>query len=102
MSQKKLLLLGGQKKMCEIVEKARNLGYYTVVTDWYADSPAKALADEAWDISIADTEMLAERIAAEKIDGIFTAFIDSYLEPYRALCERAKLPCAMSREVVEL
>jgi len=102
MDRKKLLLLGGQKKMCEIVEKARGLGYYTIVTDWYADSPAKRLADEAWDISIADTDALAARIADRKIDGVFTAFIDSYLEAYRALCEKAQLPCAMNRKVVQL
>ena len=102
MVKKKLLLLGGQKKMCEMVVKARKMGYYTIVSDWYADSPAKAIADEAWDISIADTDMLAKRIASENIDGVFTAFIDSYLEPYRALCEKSGLPCAMSRELVEL
>jgi hypothetical protein len=32
---KKLLILGGPALACDIVEKAREMGVYTIVTDWY-------------------------------------------------------------------
>ena len=35
LKNKKLLILGGSRISCEIIHKARELGVYTGVTDWY-------------------------------------------------------------------
>ena len=45
---KKLLILGGNTLSCDIVNAAKRLGVYTIVTDWYDTdrSPAKLIADE--------------------------------------------------------
>ena len=47
---KKLLILGGNALTMDIVEKAKDLGVYTIVTDWNSieRSPAKRIADEYW------------------------------------------------------
>lgn len=101
---KKLLILGGNALNCEIVNAARRLGVYTIVTDWYNTqvSPAKLFADEYWDISILEYDVLVERIKSNKIAGIITGFTDSYLLPYQRLCEKAGLPCYATKEVFEL
>lgn len=94
---KRLLILGGQQKMCDLVLRARELGVYTVVTDWYPDSPAKRIADKALDISISDMDRLQALVREEKIDGVITGFIDSYLPHYMELCRRTGLPCYLNQ-----
>lgn len=98
---KRLLILGGQLKMCDIVKKARELGVYTIVTDWYEDSPAKQLADEAYMISTSDVDAVVDLIKKKHIDGVFTGFIDSTLPYYFEICSKAHLPCYLNKETVE-
>ena len=97
---KRLLILGGQLKSCDIVNRASELGIYTIVTDWYEDSPAKRIADKSYDISTSDVEALLELVKKEKIDGVFTGYIDSTLPYYYEVCQRAELPCYLSKEAL--
>ena len=92
---KKLLILGGNALTSDIVIKAKELGVYTIVTDWNTPevSPAKKLADEFWMESFADAEKIVSLIKEHNIDGVFTNYTDSYLPYYVEICERAGLPC---------
>lgn len=45
---KKILILGGTAQQIKLVEAAKKMGVYTIVTDYLVDSPAKKVADEAW------------------------------------------------------
>lgn len=101
---KKLLILGGNAASIDIVDAAKTLGVYTIVTDWYDTqrSPAKLVADEYWNESIMDTHSLVRLINERAVDGILTGFTDSYLLQYQNLCEICSLPCYASREVFEL
>lgn len=100
---KRLLVLGGSAMSCDIVNMAHSMEAYVIVTDWYDThrSPAKLIADEAWDISTTDYDALEKRIKEEKVDGIFTSFTDSYLIPYVNICERVGLPYYASRDAFE-
>lgn len=100
--RKKLLILGGNALSCDIVTTARQMGLYTIVTDWYSEdkSPAKKIADEAWDVSIEDYEELAKRIKEQRIDGVFTNYTDSYLIPYVKLCNKVGLPCLATEDQI--
>lgn len=100
---KKLLILGSNAITCEIVEAAKALGVYTIVTSWnkLEDAPAKQIADEYWDISLTDYDALLKEIKAKGVDGMLTGFTDSYLLPYQHLCELANLPCYATKEVFE-
>lgn len=91
---KKLLFLGGDPFSVDIVRKAREMGVWTVVSDWYDTdrSPAKKLADAYWNVSIQDYDELSRRMQAESVSGVLTGFTDSYLLPYATLCERTGLP----------
>lgn len=101
---KKLLILGGNVLSCDIVRKAKAMGIYTIVTDWYDTqrSPAKLLADEYWMDSIEDYDTLLRKIREEHIDGVITGFTDSYLLPYHHICELAGLPCYGTKEQFEI
>ena len=100
---KKLLILGGTKKYGEFVELARQLGYYTIVTDWNTpeDSPAKQISDEFWNISLMDYDSLKINIEKEWVTGIITGITDSYLLPYENICRITGLPCYSTKEAFE-
>jgi biotin carboxylase len=100
---KKLLILGGPALACDIVEKAREMGVYTIVTDWYEPdkSPAKLIADEYAMISTADLEALKNFVKEKSIDGVFTSFIDSTLPYIQVLCDKLNLPFYATKEQIE-
>ncbi|MGM9779306.1 MAG: hypothetical protein ACI3ZD_13420, partial [Prevotella sp.] len=55
---KKILILAGAGVHCKDVRAAKELGAYTIVTD-YLDphlSPAKTIADEYWMLNIMDVD----------------------------------------------
>ena len=101
---KKLLILGGGATSKDIVNAAKVLGIYTIVTDWYDTkrSPAKLIADEYWNEEIFKPDLLAELIKKHHIDGVITGFTDSYLLQYQRLCELSGLPCYATKEVFEI
>ena len=84
---KKLLVLGSNTLMCDIVNTAKRLGVYVIVTDWnkLEVSPAKQIADEYLDVSLMDYDTLSRIVLDRGIDGILTGFADSYMLPYQKL-----------------
>ncbi len=90
--QKKVLILGGITHMIEVVETAKKMGLYTIVTDNNVGSPAKKFADKIYDINAADTEKLVDIVNREHIDGIFTAFDDIHTWNALKLCKKLNLP----------
>ena len=104
LQNKKLLILGGDSFSVDIVKTAQSMGVYTIVTDWYDTkrSPAKLVADEYWDISIEDYDLLSQKIKESRVDGVFTGFTDSYLLPYQHLCEINNLPSYGTKQQFEI
>ncbi len=92
---KRLLVLGSNPKIAGMVKTAQSMGIYVVVTDNrnYKDAPAKQIADEYADISFADFDQILCLMREKHIDGVLTGFVDSYLEYYLKICEKAGLPC---------
>ena len=102
---KKLLILGGNCTEIEIVKRSQKLGYYTIVTDNHEDwalSPAKQIADEGWDISWSDVDILEKKCREEKIDGVLAGFSEFRVENMIKLCNRLNLPCSLTMEQLEI
>ena len=98
---KRLLILGGKPiGSCEIVQRAREMGIYTIVTDYLPkeQSAAKQLADESWEISTADVELLAQKIKDEQIDGVYTGVHEFNITRMIEICEKLDLPCFCTME----
>lgn len=98
---KKLLLLGGINLACEIVETAKEMGVYTIVTDYLPDSPAKKYADEAMELSTVDTEAIAAYCIENNVDGVFTNFIDSMLPYCQKACEKLNKPFYLTAQQID-
>lgn len=97
---KKLLILAGGANLVTLVRRAKELGVYTIVTDYYdaTVSPAKKEADEAWNISWSDLDALEKKCREVGVDGITTGYSESPLECCIALCKRLDLPCYCTEE----
>ena len=99
---KKLLILAGAPVHCKVVEAARALGVYTIVTDYLTNSPAKELADESWMLNIMDVDDIVERCKSEKVDGVLNFCIDPAQRPYVDICEKLGIPCYGTPEQVHI
>lgn len=99
---KKLLIIGGIKYECDIVEHAKKMGIYTIVADYDKDSPAKKIADKAVLIDALDVESLTNFCLEEKIDGVVSGFVDILLRPWKKLCENLGLPCYLTDKMIEM
>ena len=103
LKDKRLLILGGMLFSCEIVNKAREMGVYTLVADYnrIEDSPGKQIADEAVDISVTDVDAVVSYVKNNSIDGVIVGFNDMLLPYYAEICEKCGLPCYGSKEQFE-
>jgi len=99
---KRLLLLGGIRLIKNIVLRAQELGVYVIVTDYLADSPAKQIADESYPISTTDVDAVVALAKRLKVDGVFTAYIDSMLTYCRQVCDRLNLPFYATAEQIDI
>ena len=94
--KKKLLVLGGKPiGSIELVE----LNLYVIVTDFLPEeqSPAKRFADESWNISTSEIDILEELCKKNHIDGILTAVHEFNINQMLNLCERLNKPCYCNR-----
>jgi biotin carboxylase len=97
---KRLLVMDRTALAACAVKRAKELGLYVIVANFYKtkDSPSKQVADEAIDIDISNIDAMLELIEEKKIDGIFVGWTDSHLPFYAEICRRAGLPCCGTTE----
>ena len=99
---KRLLILAGAGVHNKVVNAAKEMGIYTIVTDYLVDSPAKKLADESWMYSITDVDEIVEKCKKEPVDGVINFCIDPGQRPYQEICERLGLPCIATKKQFEI
>lgn len=90
---KKLLVLGGGTASLDLVINAKEMGVYTIVTDYLKSGVAKDIADESLLISTADIDSLEAVIKEKSIDGVFCGPSEFNLRNVIKLCEKTGLPC---------
>jgi biotin carboxylase len=90
---KKLLILGANPETIPLIETAKSMGIYTIVTDPDPQAPSKKFADKGIDINGIDIDKLVEFGKKEKIDGVLVGVADRLIEPYQKVAEALNLPC---------
>ena len=92
---KKILILGTSLASVEIVQTAKKMGCYTIVTDNLPPrlSIAKYEADEYWMISTADLGKLEQKCREENINAVFAGVSEFNLDRVKELTDRLGLPC---------
>lgn len=102
---KKLLILGASPNEISLVNRAKELGLYVIVTDSNLDhvvSPAKDIADEYWDISWSDIDTLEKKCLEVGINGVTAGYSEFRIENTIKLTKRLGLPCYCSEEQLEI
>lgn len=89
---KKLMLLGGSAQQVVAIEKAKELGYYTVLCDFLTDNPGQYAADKFYLVSTTDKEAVLEVAKKEKIDGILAYASDPAAPTAAYVAEKLNLP----------
>ena len=101
---KKLLILAGVDVHVKIVNAAKALGVYTIVTDYLPieESPAKRVADEYWMLNIMDVDAIVSKCREEDVDGVLAYCIDPAQIPYQQICEKLGVPCYGTKRQFEI
>lgn len=102
---KKLLVLGATTGEISLVKRAQEFGIYVIVTDSHTNyelSPAKYVADEAWDISWSDIDALEKKCREHDIDGVTAGYSEFRIENLIKLCERLNLPCYATMDQLDI
>lgn len=91
---KKLLILGNNVHVDELIKYAKKRGVHTIVTDNLPveQSPVKAMADEAWDLSVVDIDALEAKCKEEGINAVLCGASEVCIKANKELCERLGLP----------
>lgn len=91
-SNKKLLVLGGAVQCCKVVEAAKRLGVYTIVTDINASIPMRNISDKILPFSVKDVEGISNWCEKNPVDGILNLCIDAAQQTQEKLCRRFGFP----------
>lgn len=98
---KRLLILGANPETVSLVKRAKELGVYTIVTDYDPNAYAKQFADKAYNVDAMDLEALVELAGKEKVDGVAVGVAEALLPTYCRLCEILDMPCYTTLEQVQ-
>ncbi len=101
---KRLLFLDGSALGACAVRRAKELGIYTIVANYYKteNTPGKMVCDEPIEIDFSNVDAMCELVREKKIDGIFVGWTDSNLPYYAQICKRMGLPCCGTEEQFEI
>ena len=89
---KTILLLGGSFQQCVAIEKAKALGFRTVLCDYLPDNPGQAIADVFYLQSTTDPEGVLAVAKKERIDGILAYASDPAAPTAAYVAEKLGLP----------
>lgn len=97
---KKLLMLGTSKISCEMLKYAKSIGVYTIVADPHQpeNSVAKLIADEHWEINLADIDGLEKKCVENKVTGVICGISEFALKVCMELGKRLGYPCYCTPE----
>lgn len=88
----KILLLGGSAQQVVAIEKAKELGYYTIVCDFLKDNPGQYVADKFYLVSTTDKNAVLEVAKKENINGILAYASDPAAPTAAYVAKELRLP----------
>ncbi len=99
---KKVLILGANPETVSLIEKAKDMGLYTIVTDNNPNAYAKKFADKAVDINAVDVDGLVKLAREERVTGVLVGVAEALLPTYCEVCKRLDLPCYSTIDKFEI
>lgn len=99
---KKIMILGANPETVSLIEKAKEMGLYTIVTDYNPDAYAKKFADQAINIDAMNVDALEQFARNNQVSAVAVGVAEALLPAYCELCERLGLPCYSTKDKFEI
>ena len=87
-----LLMLGGSASQVVAIDRARELGYRTVLCDYLPDNPGQYHADTFYQVSTTDKDAVMQVARSENIDGVVAYGSDPAAPTAAYVAEQLDLP----------
>ena len=101
LSGKKLLILGANVETIPLIETAKSMGVFVLVTDFNPDAPAKKYANKSYDVDGLNISGLIDLCKKENIDGALVGVADRLIWSYFEVCNALNFPCYATKEQCE-
>ena len=88
---KKIMILGAGTYQVPLIQRARQMGLYTIVVSIAGDYAGFALADKIYELDTRDKEGILKAALEENIDGICTSGTDVAVASIGYVCEKMHL-----------
>lgn len=101
---KKLLVVSSDINDMTFIDAGRELGLYIICCDRYNDwniSPAKLVADEAWNIDYKETEKIAKRCIESGVDGVIAGYGEDRVYAAAQIAKAIGTPFYASEQQIE-
>ncbi len=92
---RRLMILGAGIYQVPLIQKAKEMGLFTIAVSCPGPYPGFALADKVYQIDTTDQEQVLRAARSEKIDGICTSGTDVAVRSVGFVCEELGL-CGLS------
>lgn len=99
---KRLLILGGPAQCRKVVDAAKKLGIYTIITDISPNKGTMEAADEVLTYSVMDPESIIRYCEAHPVDGVLNFCVNGSQRTQQAVCEHFGFPCFGDRHQYDL
>lgn len=102
---KKLLIIGADASICNIVEQAKEMGIYTIAVERGQDlekAPAKRMADEGWNIDYSDIDTLVSKAEEAGVNGVMSGYSEGKVLFASKIAQKLGTPFYVTPEQVEL
>lgn len=88
---KKVLILGGALHQVYIIKKAKEMGLYVITCDYLPENPGHKYADEYYNVSTTEPELVLELATRLKVDGVICYGSDVSAKTAAYVCEKLGL-----------
>lgn len=89
---KKILIMGANPETISLIKKAKDMGLYTIVTDYDPNAYAKQFADESANVDAVDVDGLVALAKEKNVSGVVVGVSEALLPAYCEVCKRLGFP----------
>lgn len=101
-SKKSILMLGGSRQQVVAIEKAKALGFRTVLCDYLPDNPGQFVADTFYQASTTDRELMLKIARKEDVSGVLAYSSDPASPTAGYVAEAIGLPTNPLKAIVAM
>lgn len=96
---KRILMLGGATSQIYAIKKAREIGHYVIICDYYSDNPGQYEANEYYQVSTTNKQAVLNLARELKVDAVVCYASDPAASTAAYVCEKMGFPTSPYKSV---